>query len=652
MPIIHRDTDKPYLDLVGTTTQPLIRLRAEGGGNPISLVANDGTETAFTSGGSMWHFGNGAPSQVFMDGDIYQDKLTDEIWKQVSGSWIDQGFSIRGSAGTNGPAGSGAAALSDAQLSVGVAAAVTSLTLDRSATGAIKAQGWIVLDAYTNQAEVCKVNSVSGTTVNLISATKYAHSANAYILYAHGGRIPASYWAPVGDNTTDDSIPLQEAIDQCGKNANGFWLDLESKSYVVSQPLALPSGCKIRQGQLTMKSTWGPVQPETAMLVNMQSGFPVAFTADTVGDTISVGTNNGLNGAGSQIMVKGTALPAPLVTGGVYYAVNTTTTTTQLATTSGGTPIDITTAGSGGFAYQNIAQLDKVYIESLYCKMNSTVAGATGARLNLQQNSWTKDFRIDTPSSTSTCLNLSGQISNHYAMEMNGLTPGDGSTMLQVAGSGHNFFGINLTDCSTGIHVVTGTGNGVDNITFHGLWTENISNHVVFDNGAQGVSFDSWLSSLGTNQVALTINSSNTSYHIGTWRGNNGTKTFINDTVRGFTILDGDLPQGAVAGFSQLSGLVAPSMGFLTSTQTGAYTAKMVDGVILGNAATAPFTITLPTPAGIAGKKYTIKKIDSTGNSVTVGTVAGLIDGASVYSLTSQYMRVTVVSDGVNWNIV
>lgn len=51
-PIIHHESDRPYLDLVVTSSQPGIRIRNEGGGNAISVVANDGTESALGGGSS------------------------------------------------------------------------------------------------------------------------------------------------------------------------------------------------------------------------------------------------------------------------------------------------------------------------------------------------------------------------------------------------------------------------------------------------------------------------------------------------------------------------------------------------------------------------------------------------------------------------
>lgn len=58
----------------------------------------------------------------------------------------------------------------------------------------------------------------------------------------------------------------------------------------------------------------------------------------------------------------------------------------------------------------------------------------------------------------------------------------------------------------------------------------------------------------------------------------------------------------------------------------------------------------MPTASGIAGREYTI--ILTASGTGTVATTGGeTINGASTYSLTSQYTYVTVKSDGSNWLI-
>ena len=89
------------------------------------------------------------------------------------------------------------------------------------------------------------------------------------------------------------------------------------------------------------------------------------------------------------------------------------------------------------------------------------------------------------------------------------------------------------------------------------------------------------------------------------------------------------------------------------ATKSAAYTALVSDEIIIGDASSAAFTITLPTAVGKNGQTYTIKRINSVANVVTVGTTSSqTIDGAATYALSAQYKYVKVVSDGSNWIIV
>jgi len=63
------------------------------------------------------------------------------------------------------------------------------------------------------------------------------------------------------------------------------------------------------------------------------------------------------------------------------------------------------------------------------------------------------------------------------------------------------------------------------------------------------------------------------------------------------------------------------------------------------------FTVTLPTAANIAGRIYVIKNSGS--GVITVATTSSqTIDGSTTNSLSTQYSRVTVQSNGANWIIL
>lgn len=95
-----------------------------------------------------------------------------------------------------------------------------------------------------------------------------------------------------------------------------------------------------------------------------------------------------------------------------------------------------------------------------------------------------------------------------------------------------------------------------------------------------------------------------------------------------------------------------PGAGGGVATKTTTYTITDTDDFLLGDATSAGFTMTLPTPVGRTGRVFTVKKKDSSGNAVTIATAAGTIDGSSTVALSTQYQSRTVRSDGANWWIV
>lgn len=88
------------------------------------------------------------------------------------------------------------------------------------------------------------------------------------------------------------------------------------------------------------------------------------------------------------------------------------------------------------------------------------------------------------------------------------------------------------------------------------------------------------------------------------------------------------------------------------ATKTTTYTLTATDSVLLADATSTAFTVTLPSAMGIAGRQYTIKKVDSSANAVTIASVVGNIDGAATKVLLAQWQAVRVVSDGINWYVV
>lgn len=88
-------------------------------------------------------------------------------------------------------------------------------------------------------------------------------------------------------------------------------------------------------------------------------------------------------------------------------------------------------------------------------------------------------------------------------------------------------------------------------------------------------------------------------------------------------------------------------------TKTSNYNATSSDHVIIGNATSASFTITLPPTLRGKGIIYHIKKIDSSGNTITLdGNASETIDGETTKVISVQYDNVMLISDGSNWHII
>lgn len=88
--------------------------------------------------------------------------------------------------------------------------------------------------------------------------------------------------------------------------------------------------------------------------------------------------------------------------------------------------------------------------------------------------------------------------------------------------------------------------------------------------------------------------------------------------------------------------------------KTSAYTVTSQDYIILVNTGSA-VTITLPTAVGIRGKQYIIKDYTGTANSnnITIATTGGqTIDGAAGSTISTNYGKLYVVSNNVNWSVL
>lgn len=100
---------------------------------------------------------------------------------------------------------------------------------------------------------------------------------------------------------------------------------------------------------------------------------------------------------------------------------------------------------------------------------------------------------------------------------------------------------------------------------------------------------------------------------------------------------------------------VAPGGGLTLGirTTTAAPTLTANDHTILCNAAAGAIPVALPSAASMTGRELVFKKIDASGNAVTITpNGAETIDGAGSLPLNSQWARATIQSNGVGWFVL
>ena len=79
------------------------------------------------------------------------------------------------------------------------------------------------------------------------------------------------------------------------------------------------------------------------------------------------------------------------------------------------------------------------------------------------------------------------------------------------------------------------------------------------------------------------------------------------------------------------------------------------NNVVLCDASSSPFTVTLPVAADSTGKMFRIKKIDASANAVSVTGSEdddALIDGGVFAVIEDQWECITITSNGTDWYIL
>lgn len=121
-----------------------------------------------------------------------------------------------------------------------------------------------------------------------------------------------------------------------------------------------------------------------------------------------------------------------------------------------------------------------------------------------------------------------------------------------------------------------------------------------------------------------------------------------------FTFVTAPAPGDLISVTYQISAIAG---GRSVVSKTTTYTAVGQDDIILCDATSAAFTVTLPTAVGIIGKTLQVKKIDSSANAVTIDGNASETIRVQETAATTQLLYVQgdfleIVSDGANWECI
>lgn len=99
--------------------------------------------------------------------------------------------------------------------------------------------------------------------------------------------------------------------------------------------------------------------------------------------------------------------------------------------------------------------------------------------------------------------------------------------------------------------------------------------------------------------------------------------------------------------------VVVGSIATATTTKTANYTVTANDSIVIANAASRAFIVSLPSATNIDGRRYSVKKTDATANIVMVAPPVGVtLDGSTQQTLSSQNQSVDLVAVSGNYFLV
>ena len=105
------------------------------------------------------------------------------------------------------------------------------------------------------------------------------------------------------------------------------------------------------------------------------------------------------------------------------------------------------------------------------------------------------------------------------------------------------------------------------------------------------------------------------------------------------------------AGVVTVTGGGNPAFTNVTIHNATATLASSDAGLITSDASAAAIVLTLPAPSGLSGFTFEFMKIDSTANTVTIGSGSSTISGLTSYVMKYKFQHIKIRCDGISWYI-
>lgn len=560
-------------------------------------------------------------------------------------------------------------------LAASAASGSTTITLPSIPPGLV-AGSFVLIDAYTTEAELRSVSSVSGNTLT-IAATKYAHAAGDALLMLHDCTVsPAMYGCT--SMSADNWGPIQRMVLESG--ALGVKVKyvraLAGNTWKVSGPVCVVSSSQWEDFGIATHSTYSPDDSAGALVMVANRQF--AFTASASTNIITAPDGHGMTAGGyddvNHVKVAfsapyGETLPGGITAGKVYYIASVIDSTTfKVSDTSGGDVLDITSDGSG-YAFEAIDQLSRVYWENV--RFDVSVADVNGVRMSIQQPSYIRGIRVEMRSDATDRaygLSVGGQIGYISDAEINAAA--DNVTAVSLWGSGITFTNLNISGNATsscyGVEAACHAG------TITNLWTESVGIGVKLTGENRGFAVDGiWLNAnSSTSSIALQVDDASlardSSYRVCPIYWGTSGYHILHDVFRGLDLYTAGYTtdksliatdtQGTYMGHVQEGrnnsdlGYKAPTLNHRVMVWKSAdYALRYIDKGVIVNSSGGNRTITLPTAAGWFGHEFVIHHVTGSSNSCTLdGAGSETIDGSTTKTVASG-SSFRIMSNGSNW---